>query len=260
MLEYRSPLGNDKPSAVHKARAAGELEDRRENIRHALSLGLPQASKGLYERHSDVMKLACYGPSLEDNWEHIQADEGDLWTVSGANRFLWEKGIAPLFHLESDPRPHKAELLSGACPTTTYLIASRCHRNTFDALKDKRVLLYHLNVKDEAEGIDDVKIPAAWTMGNVALMVGLHFAGYQRAIVYGMDGSFTDKQHASDHPNEEVIEGEFFVDGRKYISHPTHIVALESLLSIVNSVPHGTISFVGDGLIPHAYRQYTRPQ
>jgi len=265
-MTFIAPSGEvGDPSVLHRAMAAGDLALRCDNIRRNIARGLPKVSPTAAERGSDVMKLVCFGPSLADNWEHVKVGEGDIWTVSGANRYLYRRGIAPQFHLEADPRPHKAELVKGACPTTVYLIASRCHPSMFEALADKRVLLYHVFGEDERETLDDVaaqdfRVPPAWSMGNTALNIGM-LLGYKRFLIYGMDGSFTDdgRQHPDDHPNEETVRMSYTVDGeRTFLSSPSHLVACECFIRLMREQPYGTFEFIGDGLIPWTYNRYTK--
>jgi hypothetical protein len=266
MFNFITPSGKQgDPSTLHKAMAAGSLALRCDNIRRNIARGLPMVTPDAAERGSDVMKLVCFGPSLADNWEHIKVDEGDVWTVSGANRYLCRRGIQSQFHLEADPRPHKADLLRGACQTTVYLIASRCHPTMFEALSGKRVLLYHVYGEDERETLDDVafgafRVPPAWSMGNTALNIGM-LLGYKKFVIYGMDGSFAEdgRQHPDDHPNEARIVTSYTVDGqRRFISSPDHLVAAECFIRLMREQPYGTFEFVGDGLIPYMYHRYTK--
>lgn len=266
MMTYITPSGKTgAPSVLHQAGAAGDLALRCDNIRKNTARGLPHVTADAAERGSDVMKLVCYGPSLRDTWEEVRIGEGDIWTVSGANRYLYRRGIHPQFHLAADPREHQVELFKGVCPTTTYLIASRCHRSTFDALLDKRVLLFHVFANDERETLDDVaqgefRVPPAWTMGNTALNVGM-LLGYKRFLIFGMDGSYAQDgaKHADDHPNEPVLNQSFTIDGdRRFQSNPEHVVAAECFIRIMQNQPYGTFEFVGDGMIPYIYKRYTK--
>lgn len=266
MMTYTTPSGKTgDPSVLHQAGAAGDLALRCDNIRRNIARGLEKVNPNAAERGSDVMKLVCFGPSLEENWEHIAVGEGDVWSLSGANRYLYARGIAPRFHLEADPRPHKARLLEGACPSTVYLIASRCHPNTFKTLSEKRVLLYHVFSDDERETLDEVangdfRVPPAWSMGNTALNIGM-LLGYKHFIIYGMDGSFTEdgRQHPGDHPNETRQLMTYTVDGeRSFLSSPDHLIAAECFIRIMVNQPYGTFEFVGDGMIPYMYHCYTK--
>jgi uncharacterized Rossmann fold enzyme len=54
------------------------------------------------------MTIACYGPSLEDTWRQLKHP---IMTVSGAHDYLVERGVIPDFHVDCDPRAHKAEML-----------------------------------------------------------------------------------------------------------------------------------------------------
>lgn len=266
MLSFTTPSGKTgDPSVLYQAQCAGEVEMRRENIRRNVARGLPKVGPDSATRGSDIAKLVCFGPSLADNWEHAALDEGDLWTVSGANRYLWERGIAARFHLEADPRPHKAQLLIASCPDTTYLIASRCSPEMFEVLANCKMLLYHVYATDEAQILSEIapgdfQVPPGWTMGNTALSIQL-LLGYKKIRIYGMDGSFAEdgRQHPDAHPNEEKMQQSFTVDGgRKFLSSPSHVVAAECFIKLMSAHPYGTFEFVGDGLIPWTYHCYTK--
>jgi len=52
--------------------------------------------------------IVCYGPSLADTWKVIKRP---IVTVSGAHDYLVDRGIVPDFHVDCDPRAHKARML-----------------------------------------------------------------------------------------------------------------------------------------------------
>ena len=54
------------------------------------------------------VSIVCYGPSLLDTWKTIKRP---MVTVSGAHDFLVDKGITPDWHIDCDPREHKAKML-----------------------------------------------------------------------------------------------------------------------------------------------------
>ena len=265
MLTFTTPSGKTgDPSVLMRAHPAGDLEMRRENIRKNIARGLPQLELNPALRGSDVMKLVCFGPSLSDTWESVTDGEGDIWTVSGANTYLYKRGVNARYHLEADPREHKTKLLIGSCPLTQYLIASRCPPAMFDFLADRDVSIYHVWTEEENDVITQAQPKAwfvmpAWTMGNTALHMGIA-RGYKKFRIWGMDGSFAQdgRQHAADHPREEPVALEYKVDGRAFMAHPGAVVATECFIKLMVNYPYGTFEFVGDGMIPHAYKCYTK--
>jgi hypothetical protein len=266
MLTFSTPVGDRLPSALYLPRAAGDLDVRFANIWKSAGRNIERVTKHSAERHSDIAKLICYGPSLADNWQSIPEGEGDVWTVSGANTYLTKRGITPMCHMECDTRPHKAELLKGCNEQTLYLIASRCPDELFDALEGKRRLMYHVYAKEESAILDmafpgEFCVPPAWTMGVTAWNI-LLLLGYRKIITWAMDGSYTEdgRQHPEDHPNEDPTYQSFTVDGdRTFLSSPNHMVAAECVIRMIEALPYGTLEFVGDGMIPHMVRQHQTP-
>ena len=87
---------------------------------------------------------------------------------------------------------------------TTYLVASRCHPNLFDALKERQIRLWHVEE-------DDIQIPAqcvprgtSITLCALSLMRRL---GYRNFEIHGWDGCYDGlKHHASDAPLADLPE------------------------------------------------------
>lgn len=265
-FSYRGVPAQTK--ALFKPSVAGELDMRECNIRRASLLNIPRVNPDSAVRGSDTAILVCFGPSLEDTVHRIKEFEGDVWTVSGANAYLTKRGITPRFHIECDPRGHKAELLKEGNSETVYLIASRCHPDTFQALKGRRVILFHVYDPEEANVLeelfpDDFKVPPAWTVGNMALNALLSL-GYKKFIVFAMDGSFKDgKQHPEAHPNEDPQYMKFIVEKgteneREFLSSPNHMIAAESLFRQIELF-NLSIEFIGDGMIPWMYHCASQP-
>jgi hypothetical protein len=179
--------------------AAGSVEMKQDHMRAALSLGLPKVQV------SDVawpgeFSVVGYGPSLLYTWSDLA---GAICTTSGAHDFLIERGIVPTFHVECDPRPHKAMMFTPH-PDVTYLIASCCHPDVFAKLVGYRVMLWHC---DEAWTMDflatispqDVAIGGGGNAGLRAIQVG-GAIGYRKFRLYGFDCSLMNGlRHAGPH-------------------------------------------------------------
>src|SRR5687767_8681528 len=73
------------------------------------------------EKNDRTLAVCGYGPSLATTWKDVSKC-ADVLTTSGAHRFLLAHGVVPKFHVECDPRAHKAFFIRNSHPAVTYLI------------------------------------------------------------------------------------------------------------------------------------------
>jgi len=94
---------------------------------------------------TEPVAIVGYGASLIQTWQQIP-DFKIIYTCSGSHRFLVDRDIIPTYHVDSDPRAYKADILGKPHPKVTYLISSICHPTYFDKLELYRakVLLWHI--------------------------------------------------------------------------------------------------------------------
>lgn len=178
-------------------------DERRKNVEHAMSLVLPRL--GVRRALPGFLTIACYGPSLRDTYRDMR---NPILSVSGAHDYLIGKGVIPKYHLECDPRPHKAKMLSRANDETEYLIASCCHPDVFKALEGRNIKLWHLDNGPESRSWarqHDPYVPCVSggsTAGLRAFPIS-YVLGYRAIDVHGMDCSFDgDSQWAGAHSGE----------------------------------------------------------
>jgi uncharacterized Rossmann fold enzyme len=154
--------------------------------------------------------IVCSGPSLADTIEEIKGFKVVL-TCSGAHDFLIERGIIPTYHMETDPRAHKAIFTRNPRTETMYLIASSCHPEVFANLKGHDVRLWHVVAQNELH-----KMPRGHWMITGGCNVGLRalvmarLMGFRDIHVFGMDCSSDQTSrlfHANFHPNEPKTKG-----------------------------------------------------
>ena len=155
--------------------------------------------------------LACYGPSLLATWEALRNKA--IISVSGAHDFLIERGLVPTYHVECDPRPHKAAFLRNPHPDITYCIASCCHPTIFEQLEGHKVLLWHL----AEEPVEDMRVllreldigsklvGGGSTVGLRAIVVA-DVLGVRDMDIYGMDCSYNEgAEWAGTHSGEAHV-------------------------------------------------------
>ena len=198
--------------------------------------------------------IVCYGPSLADTWRLIKRP---IVTVSGAHDYLVKRGIVPDFHVDCDPREHKARMLQNPQSKTTYLMATVCHPKYWEVLKGYNIRLWHLINGDDLETV-------AWVLQNhpegANSMVGggssvgqramnvMAALGYRRFNVYGMDCSFTTDRHAGAHLGKE--QAKIFVQAGNRVFQTTRqmlqaAIEMEQFITTQDA----EVAFFGDGLM-----------
>jgi hypothetical protein len=163
--------------------------------------------------HANAMVLVCGGPSLRDSVQQIKDHKrrgARIVTVNNAMRYLMSHGVVPDVHVMLDARPENAEFVKDAPADVQYFIASQCHPDVFEALKDREVTVWHNAIGDgeELERMAEphktpertagdgkvLQVPGGGTVGLRCLWLAL-FSGYRKLHVYGMDGSYEEGQH-----------------------------------------------------------------
>lgn len=164
---------------------------------------IPVAQADEFKKES--IAIVCSGPSLAQSWEQVRMCNHVL-TCSGAHDFMIKRGIIPHFHMETDPRPHKAVFTRHPDNRTMYLIASSCHPDVFANLKGHDVRIWHVVPANELH-----RMPRGHWMITGGCNVGLRalvmarLMGYRDVHVFGMDCSAGDADqrfHVNAHPNE----------------------------------------------------------
>lgn len=181
--------------------AAVSKEQRHAQMAEALKHGLPRVRQEII-RDDRAISIACYGPSLADTWRDI---ERPIISVSGALHFLAERGVIPDYHVDMDPRPHKARHITPPVDGVHYIMASVCPPETWGVLKGQRVTIFHLYSNPDTHDWIAMKDPGELmvrpgsTVGMCAIHVG-GILGYRHFEIHGMDGSIRDgKRHAGPH-------------------------------------------------------------
>ncbi len=224
------------------------------NVQKSVARGyppLPVANPD--EKKSEPIAIICSGPSLKDNWQDVKQFPVVL-TCSGGLGFMVERGIIPTYHMETDPRPHKAVFTKSAPKDTTYLIASNCHPDVFDNLKDRDVRLWHVNGSTQLH-----KVPRGhWAITggcNVGLraMVVARLMGYTDIHVFGMDCCSDDKRmfHVNFHPNEPKEKGHRIVKvgDKEFFSSDVFIECARQFFKETMLLSDARVTLHGEGML-----------
>jgi len=210
------------------------------------------------ELTKEPLALVCFGPSLNQSWEHIK-DFKYVMSCSGSHKFLMDRGIIPVYHVEVDPRSHKIKLIGDNISLdTTFLMASCCHPEVFDHLvkHNAKIVLWHTYSGETKDKLPLVYPRGEWVStggANVGLraMVLARMLGFTDIHMFGMDGSFPKDgySHADIHPNaqKKYIIAEF--DGKDYATTTAFLECARSILHEIEQLPDTTFTFYGTGLV-----------
>ena len=231
----------------------GVLTNAERHEQMAKSIHLPMLKKkGKFNDRR--MTIACYGPSLADTWKQLKRP---IMTVSGAHDYLVERGVIPDFHVDCDPRPHKAEMLRKPQKDTKYLMASVCHPNFWETLKGKNVKVWHLVNGDDfetvawvaqhhPEGMESL-IGGGSSVGMRAMNVSAAL-GFRRFDIHGMDCSFTNNRHAGAHTGKDQVKIMVNVGLRTFQTTQQMLQAAIEMEKFIET-QDAEVVFYGDGLM-----------
>ena len=236
---------------------------RDEQIRQAIAR-VPGRIRPHQGKRIDPIAVVCYGPSLNDTWEQVR-DFKYLVTCSGSHRFLLDRGLEPpsggaWFHVEVDPRAHKAKLIGTPHPAIQYLIASACHKDVFDLLEGFNVKLWH--IFDNAEEGQRILPPGEWAItggsdaGLRALTIA-RFLGFTDLHVFGKDGSEGPSgKHAAAHPMQPKDHQITEYGGKEYKTTTAMLVCAKQTFHELDQMPDVRATFHGEGLVQAMARDY----
>lgn len=214
--------------------------------------------------HERTAIICCYGPSLADSIEQIKHEiertGGDVISVSGAHDFLLQHGIVPKFHIECDPRAHKADNIEKGHPGVTYLLGSCCHPVLFDKLEGFDVRLWHVAQTEHTKRLvhelsekPEHVISGGGSVGLRSIPL-LYALGYRDMSIFGMDCSFRDdgqKQWAGRHAGKKQDVCQVLCGDRLFYSSPILLSYATNFWETVQKVDDVTFRLMGDGLLQH---------
>lgn len=214
----------------------------------------------------EEIAIVCYGPSLRKTWPELRAFR-KIMTCSGAHKFLLDRGIVPTWHVDLDPREHKARMLGEPHKDVEYLIASCVHPAMLDRLDGFNVKLWHIFANESNRDLPLVYPRGEWILtggSNVGLrcLVMARILGYRRFHVFGMDNSFPkdSAHHAGEHLNANKKIYEVPYDGKMYYCEPVMVDYARQFFHELNQLPDIKVVLHGEGLLQHmAYKKMGEP-
>ncbi len=213
-----------------------------------------------YELRTEPIAVVCYGPSLAETWEQVRGFKYII-TSSGAHKFLLDKDIVPTWHLDVDPRKHKADLIGTPHEGVEYLMASACHPRVFDLLEGYTVTLWH--IFDNAEEGQRILPHGEWALtggcsAGLRTLTMARFLGFTDLHVFGMDGcEGASGKHAGAHPNQAKMSMPFEYDGVTYQTTAGFLEAARGTFHELDQMSDVKATFYGNGLVQHMAKHYT---
>ncbi len=249
-----------RPLLMPKTFAVMSEDDRKAQAVSALARGYKCFDPVL--PHDRTAILCCYGPSLATTAWEVPKLQGDIFTVSGAHDYIAGLGYNIYGHIESDPRPHKARLISRPQGQTKFYMASCCHPDVFDRLQGHDVELWHpYNSYQTDDIIKEIDPTGFIVMGGtnvglraMALLTGL---GYRKMTILGMDCSFAlgGEQHAGFHSGKKQhVMKVHLPDGAWYWTSPQMLQGCHDFFELIPAFANCKIEIKGDGLLQHRLR------
>jgi hypothetical protein len=246
-----------------KAIGAGQVEERWAQVLAACERVAARIE--VVQAHDRVAVLACYGPSLQATWPKLaeaQAQGADVISVSGAHDFLLRVGVVPRYHVECDPRPHKALNIDQGRPDVTYLLASCVHSNVFDRLANTiprggDIRLWHVaehethgRLMQRGENPKHI-ISGGGSVGLRAIPL-LYALGYRQFWIHGMDCSFADDgqtQWAGKHFGKRQDIETALCGDRQFYTSPVLMTYATGFFETTQQVKDCEFRLYGDGLL-----------
>ena len=241
-------------SYTQESKYVATPEEHQANVQAAIALGYPSLDRGVATM--EPIAVVCSGPSLKTTYREIKHFD-KIITCSGAHRFLLDHGIVPTWHMEGDPRAHKAVFVKHPHRRVQYLIASACHPKVFQALKGHQIKLWHVLMS----GKDLVSLghypPGQWVLtggANIGMraMVMARVLGYLDIHIFGMDCSAGEETfHTGDHPNNPARDKwiPVQVGEQMFYSTPLWVAYARQFFHEVLQLPDSEITLHGDGLL-----------
>lgn len=220
-------------------------------IKKRLKINLPA--------HDRTAHLVCYGPSLKRTWPMLamaKASGDDIFTVSGAHRFMLDRGIVPLAHIDCDPRPHKAEQIGKPHKDVAYWLASCISPVYLDKLEGHDVSLWHSYNGKTSRIVFQMEPGAQMIVGGGSIglrsMSILYTLGYRKFEIHGMDCSFEDGEaHAGEHLGKPIESVPVKCGERWFDTSGTFILYARFFHKQLSMMPNADIRLHGDGLLQH---------
>lgn len=216
---FANPAPSIKDRFLNSGGGRIDRAEVRRRACNAMARNLPDFTRCINE--ASEWAIVGGGPSINDNVDQIRklkARGVNIVSVNKSHDWLLEHGITPWGHILLDPKEWVAGYVKKPLKTVRYFVASQCHDDTFEALKDFPVFLWHAG-QDFPEGAEPNKVlrekwpramwhvvPGPTTVGLRALFLGSQL-GASHFHLFGMDSSRSSgRLHGYDKPEAPDAE------------------------------------------------------
>lgn len=214
------------------------------------------------EPDQEPVAIVAFGASLLKTYKDV-AGFKTIYTCSGAHKFLIEHGIVPTYHVDSDPRAYKADILGEPHRDVEYLISSICHPTYFDKLElhHAKVKLWHMLFLEPDIFQHYPKWEWIMTGGHTVGPRTIKLArmmGHANLHMFGFDGCVDEdgRTHATEHPNPPTDLEWIEFEGRRYYTNRNWEDHAQILLQDLDRMPEVNCTFRGDGLIQEMAKRH----
>jgi hypothetical protein len=189
-------------SLADQVKCTSDTEKRNAQVAGAMARGLPLLEK--QEAHGRRLAIVGGGPSVIDHLDDLRGYD-DIWCVNGALGWLLENGVKPTGYVAIDPEAIMAQYLQNPPEDITYYIGSVCDPATFDALKDRKVILFHPLMDDMPLVDGKAVIGGGPTVLTRAPQLAYRL-GYRDVHLFGADSSYEfGIHHIYDAPMDPIL-------------------------------------------------------
>lgn len=222
-----------------------------ENVRHALTLGLPEADNRLAP-----LNIVANGPSARG-----LKFKGSTLAINGALNLPCFAKKPPDMWIACDPQELVADFIVSPSRKTTFLVASKCHPAVFERLKGFDIRLWHLSDVEFTKGR---VVPCATSVTLTALLLAQRL-GARNIDVYGWDCCFAEDgaHHAAGsdlNPNNAKIDVRVGPEewGKEFKSTPTWCLEAQEAVNVLPLLRWAGVDVVihGDGMVRAIASEY----
>jgi len=224
-------------------------EHRKKHIDYALSLDLPEFFPSS-EVVDDQIILCASGPSLRTELETVVegVEAGcHVMAVNKAHDFLIERGIVPDYAVSIDPQPDTYKDFSEDVDIQ-YFLASQCHPQFFDHLKDKRVTVFHLGAKSEKEHLKGHYLMGGGSTSGLRAMTLAYLMGYRKFHLVGYDSCYMYGQRNVNKPVGPVML-KTEVDEKEFYTNTEFAAQADEFQDILETLKGSKVRVYGEGMI-----------
>jgi uncharacterized Rossmann fold enzyme len=236
-------------------RQFGAAEQHQSAIRTNLGRKLPEVTPAICS-HDGSCVVVGSGPSLSlfiEDLKQEQANGRPIIAVKGAHDYLMSQGITPDIFVSLEPRDRSARDLKHKNDTTIYLLASRCSPDTFEHLKDCKVMLWHSASHDtEMEALKEggvkMMVGGGTTSGLRALNL-FYMLGFRKFVMYGFDSCLDENLTKRVDGSKAGQTIDVIMGGRRFVCNYAMAQQAQDFQTCYQMLPGATFEVKGDGLI-----------